>query len=156
MLAQHTVTLQHRRLAEDLYQLIQTLDPATFKAEMISVAEEMMEELKAQIAELIEKAEAAPSVQEQLKALKLAFEEFKPSLEMDARDEWRAIFKRLQDSYEKIAIQLREQDMDVPVLRQTNNMRSLVHALNGVWALGMIQHGFGEVGNIIFISMRNK
>ncbi|MGB0591540.1 MAG: diacylglycerol/polyprenol kinase family protein [Myxococcota bacterium] len=153
MLAQNAITLQHRRLVEDLYLLIQTLDPATFKAEMTFAAEEMIAELKAELAELLERADASPSVQEQLQALKQAFEELKPTLNFESRDEWRAVFKRLQDAYEKMAVQLRSQDVDLPVLRQTNYKRSLVHALNGVWTLIIVQHGFGIVGNAIFVTI---
>ena len=60
---------------------------------MRAAASEMITELKAEPLELLERADAAPSVQEQLQSLKQAFEELKPSLDAESRDEWRALFK---------------------------------------------------------------
>ena len=147
------MVLQHRQLVNDLYQLIQTLDPATFKAELSSAAEEMMEGVKERVNELLENHPVPDGIKDQLQLLKETFEQRKSKLQLDAKEEWRKLFKRLQPAYEGIAKSLRERNLAVPILRQTNHTRSIFHAINGLWALAMVQHGFGYWGNIITVSL---
>ena len=160
MIGQDAMVLKHRQLVNELYLLIQTLDPATFKAELSSAAEEMMERVKERVNELLENHPVPDGIKDQLQLLKETFEQRKETfgqrksqLQLDAKEEWRKLFNRLQPAYEGIAQSLRERNLSVPILRQTNYTRSIFHAINGLWALAMIQHGFGYWGNIITVSL---
>jgi dolichol kinase len=160
MIGQDAMVLQHRQLVNDLYQLIQTLDPATFKAELSSAAEEMMETIKERVNELLENHPVPDGIKDQLQILKETFEQRKETfeqrksqLQLDAKEEWRKLFKRLQPAYEGMAKSLRDRNLSVPILRQTNHTRSMFHAINGLLALAMVQHGFGYWGNIIIASI---
>jgi dolichol kinase len=140
MIGQDAMVLQHRRLLDDLYRLIQTLDPATFRSELSSAAEEMMESLKGRVNELLENHPMPEKVKIQLQTLRDSFEQWKPKLPFPPKEEWQYLFKRLQPAYESMAQSLRERNLQVPVLRQTNYRRNLFHAFNGLIALMIIQY----------------
>ena len=53
MIAQDALTLESQRLAEDLYKLIQTLDPATFKEDVEQAARELLARVRKRVAQMM-------------------------------------------------------------------------------------------------------
>ena len=149
MTRQDAIVDQHHQLASELYRLIQTMDPATFKAEFSSRVEEMVAALRSRVHEMMESRRLPDSFQAHLKSLKEATEQWDPRIR-EAKAEWKQRFKRLQDAYEELAKTLRARQIEVPVLRQTNYKRSLFHAMNGIIGVLAIQHIFSSTGIIIF------
>ncbi len=164
--------LESQRLAEEVYALIQQLDPAVWRAEFAEAAEQRIESIKARAAALIAEFTrrrdelGLPGVEDALRRVNEIADEMSRRAqdarrefsdkagEMRrraklARREWRAGFKRLQPAYGELAGRLGSIQVEVPKLRPTNLKRSLVHALSGVLALVSIQFFMNRTGLII-------
>ncbi|MCB9729768.1 MAG: hypothetical protein H6744_05690 [Deltaproteobacteria bacterium] len=145
---------ESQRLAEEVYALIQTLDPAVWRAELEEAAHQRIESIKARaavlLAELARRRDEAelPDVEEALRKVTEIADEMSRRAQ-HARREWRAAFRRLQPAYGELAGRLRSIQIDVPKLRPTNIKRSLFHAGSGVLALVSIQFLMNRTGLII-------
>lgn len=137
--------LESQRLAEELYALIQQIDPATFKAELAHAARERMARVKARAHELALAIEAhAPDLRasrfaETVRGLAESAEELGQRASR-RKEDWKAEFKRLQQHYTVLARRLRADRIELPLLRQTNYRRNVLHALNGLLALVVVEH----------------
>jgi len=148
-----TIALQQRQVAQELYRIIQALDPATFKEEVSAAIDEMMERLQSRIQELLEEHPVPEGVKAQLRSLRETTEEWKARFrDRFSKRERTSLFKRLQWAYESMAKSMRERKSSVAILRQTNHKRSLFHAMNGFIGLTIVQLAPGTVGVMIFVS----
>ncbi|MEZ4268308.1 MAG: SEC59/DGK1/VTE5 family protein [Myxococcota bacterium] len=164
--------LESQRLAEEVYALIQQLDPAVWRAEFEEAAQQRIEHIKARAAALLAEYTrrrdegSFPGIEDALRRVnEIADEMSRRALDARrdlngkagevkrlakvARREWRAAFKRLQPAYGELAGRLGSLEIEVPKLRPTNIKRSLVHALSGVLALVSIQFFMNRTGLIV-------
>jgi dolichol kinase len=167
--------LESQRLAEEVYALIQQLDPAVWRAEFEETAHQRIEHIKARAAALIAEFTrrrdevGLPAIEDALRRVNEVADEMSRRAQDARRDlndkagemsrraklarrEWRAGFKRLQPAYGELAGRLGSIQIEVPKLRPTNIKRSLVHALSGVLALVSIQFFMNRTGLIITAS----
>lgn len=137
--------LDSQRLAEEVYALIQELDPATWRSDLEANARARVARIRERARDLLERVEAQRS--------ELAFPRFEQALRTltELRDEaavraeerrqaWRATFKQLQPEYAALVKRLRAWQVDLPHVRPTNEWRSLLHVATGVAVLIMVQH----------------
>ncbi len=131
----HAMALESQRLAEDLYSLIQLLDPANWRAELEIAARERVGAIKARLAALLEQGVETDlqPLQESLRAVAAVVDE------ATRQRDWSALFSRLQPVYEGVAVRLRTLQVEVPDLRPTNWKRSAVHATNGLVSLACLE-----------------
>ena len=122
--------MEGQRLVEELYQLIQTIDPATWRADLESAARAHLDTIRKRIARL----RAAPLADE---ALSASLSDLGAVIETLERD-WPALFQGLQPAYEGIAAWLRRAHVPAPKLRQSNTRRSSLHVASGLVALATL------------------
>jgi dolichol kinase len=150
--------LESQRLAEEIYALIQQLDPAVWRAELEEAAQQRIERIKARatvlLAELARRRDEAelPGIEDALRRVNDIADEMSRRAQ-HARREWRAAFKRLQPAYGELAGRLGSIQIEVPKLRPTNIKRSLVHAASGLLALVSIQYLMNRTGLIVTMSV---
>lgn len=122
--------MEGQRLVEELYKLIQTIDPATWRADLETAARSHLDTIRKQIARL----RAAPLADEGLSA---SLSDLGAVIETHQRD-WPALFQGLQPAYESIAARLRRAHVQAPKLRQSNTRRSSLHVASGLVALAVL------------------
>ncbi len=146
----YSLALESKSLLEDLYALLQLIDPSRFRMESAPTARQLMERILAQARSLLTQVTASPA-DARMATLGMWLGQLTGEVEaaekrLDAgwaslKEEWDAIRKRLAAAYEEMASSLRAWwSIRVPQLRPTNYARSLYHAANGVLALLLIQH----------------
>ena len=145
-------------LAEDLYRLIQTLDPAVFRTGLEQRVRELADAMTARLQTLRRDCAAAFSeretaavtaFREALDSLSRQLDELRVRLTAGAaqsgnpKREWRRAFKGLQPRYEALRRHLGElpggSETALPALRGSNFKRSAFHMANGFVALGCLQ-----------------
>ncbi len=143
------IAAEGRLLAHDVYTLIQTLDPAVFRAELEAQVQQLAERITRRLEELqaacerLETREAAAfreamgALARQLEALE---QRARASLGSAPSVDWRGLFKALQPRYDALVTRLGAFDahLDLPTLRPTNMSRSLFHMSNGFVSLAAI------------------
>lgn len=131
----HVLAVESQVVAEDLYRLIQVLDPANWSAQLEQVARARIQALRDRLGRLC----AQRADQPKLRSLQESLFNVARILEDRATQrDWRATFERLQPAYEAVARRLHEVRIEVPELRQTNYSRSLVHVGFGFLALFLL------------------
>lgn len=141
------VVSQGQLLAQDLFHLIQSLDPAVFRLELEQKVEQLTVQVRARIAEVLALCHRAQDEQsvafaEVVESLSHQFDEFLAA-RRDGAAGWMAFFKSLQPGYDALSLRLGavSKDIALPELRPTNHARSLVHIGNGFFALAVLQLG---------------
>ncbi|MBT9560344.1 MAG: hypothetical protein IV100_30240 [Myxococcales bacterium] len=141
------VVSQGQLLAQDLFNLIQSLDPAVFRLELEQKVEQLTVQVRARIAEVLAvchrtQDEQSAAFTEVVESLSQQFDEFLAA-RRDGAAAWLAFFKSLQPGYDALSLRLGavSKDIELPELRPTNHARSLVHIGNGFFALVVLQLG---------------
>lgn len=148
---QNALATEGRLLAEELYRLIQALDPAVFRADLVQSIREMAEALARRLRKL--RAEASVGLHDIEAASLAAFREALDGIgrQLDelreraslGRREGRSAFKALQARYDALRRGLTglasDAAKDLPTLRATNVTRSLFHMANGFVSLACLQ-----------------
>ncbi|MFT5433720.1 MAG: dolichol kinase [Myxococcota bacterium] len=134
-----TMTVESQRVAEELYRLIQTLDPARWRIELEESAHELITSVKDRLAKALDAGSSAAdshtrALKESLDVLATTLSDYSGPGSV----EWPIFFRRLQPAYESIAHRLRSHQIDVPALRPTNHMRSIFHVGMGLLALTVL------------------
>ena len=143
--------MESQLLAEQVYALIQELDPATWRADLEAAARTRLADIRQRAGGVLARLEAEHAERaERHEAAFVRFEEaLRTLVELSdeasrrasrKREEWRATFKRLQPEYAALAQRLRAWQIDLPRLRPTNSSRSLLHIGSGVAVLVMLHH----------------
>lgn len=145
------IASEGRLLAQDLYALIQTLDPAVFRADLESRVRELVDQIGARMSELVEACgrldgKDIAAFTEAVKALGPQLESLQSRArarlgEMPAVPDWRGLFKALQPRYDLLVRRLGALDaeLNLPTLRPSNFRRSLFHISNGFVSLAVLQ-----------------
>lgn len=130
----HTYAIESQRLAEDTYDLIQLLDPATWQAELEASARELLHKIRARLERLQSQFNdfRDERLLEAVGSVAGAVEDF------SEQGNWRTFFKRLQPAYEAMAARLSQYRMELPRLRPTNYHRNVLHVGMGLFALTSI------------------
>ncbi len=127
-----------QRLVDELQRLIQTLDPATFRAELEASARELLSQIRARVQNALAAVEKGPcdllpGLRDRLLALKRLVEEF------DLNVDWRNLFRRIQPAYAGLVAALPAPEQAARArLRPTNHVRSIVHVGFGFGALTLL------------------
>ncbi len=144
-------------LAEEVYALIQELDPATWRADLEAAARARLAAIRDRARLVLARIEAeraersiasSPRFEEALRTLVELSDEASRRASRK-RAEWRATFKRLQPEYAALAQRLRSLQIELPRLRPTNSSRSLLHIASGVAVLFMLHHVLSHAGALI-------
>lgn len=130
-----TLRTEAQRLATELQRLIQTLDPATFRAELEASARELLGTIRSRVQAVLAASDSSggerfPGLRERLLALKALVEEFEFNVD------WRALFRRVQPVYAGLVATIPE--APETIIRPTNHVRSLVHVGFGFTALTLL------------------
>jgi dolichol kinase len=134
---------ESQNLAEDLYNLLRTLDPARWRVELEPLVRERLSGIQARLQLLLEEVEWPTSfetLRERLLALRQVLQEASPT---DATH-WDELRLRLTPAYEAIAASLKVQSIHVPSLRPTNYTRNIFHVLSGLSVLMIFHHVFSQ------------
>lgn len=132
---------ESRLLAEELYELIRTLDPATWRQELEDAARTRLLAVRERARALRERLEhlepatadeAAERFRQALAELVELADARLARLQSESVAEWRQLFRRLQPEYAAIAHRLRAAHVELPALRPTNARRTLLHIQSGL------------------------
>jgi len=141
------VVSQGQLLAQDLFHLIQSLDPAVFRLDLEQKVEQLTMQVRARLEDMLAECQRtqddnAAAFAEVVEPLSQQFDEFLAA-RRDGAATWMAFFKSLQPGYDALALRLCAvaKDIELPELRPTNHARSLVHIGNGFFALAVLQLG---------------
>jgi dolichol kinase len=136
------VTVLHvdaRDLAQEVFFLLQSLDPSRLRDELRESARQQAERLAAEVRRLASDESGAPfaSVAEVL--------EQAPEVPGD----WETFRKRLHVAYDALVVALQQEAaIELPTLRPTNYTRSLFHVCSAVGSAMLVQHVLSPRGMI--------
>ena len=148
---QSALASEGRLLAEDLYRLIQTLDPAVFRKELEQSVRELADQVATRLRLVRERcaanvdafgADKLTAIRDALDAIGRQIDELRARASFERRH-WRTAFKVLQPRYDALRRGLialsADQAADLPAVRASNVHRSLFHMGNGFVALATLQ-----------------
>ena len=120
-------------LAEQVYQLLVAIDPATWRADVAARARVALAEVRRSALAHLESWRPT----EKQTATYVAFEQLATTLPdpgdlSDRKSEWAQLRDRVALAYEALAVALKAQGEEVHHLRPANRWRSVVHALGGL------------------------
>ncbi len=148
---QHVLCLESKTFAEELYGLLQTLDPSTWRAELELATRERLRQLSSRLHRLLASVEA-PLGDGGLARLYSLLSDLSGYFDQILQDaagssaaittslDWAAFRQRTRPLYEALAAALKTQAIHVPSLRPTNYTRNAFHVSSGVGVLLLIQH----------------
>lgn len=145
-----TLTLESKQIAEDLYALLQSLDPSRRAADAEIRGRQTLSDLRARLRVVLQARESASresgSLHHRLFELSRVLEEASPALispdvteESSPRAAWNRFRRRAYPVYEALAASLKAQDIHVPSLRPTNYYRNVFHVVSGLLVLLAVQ-----------------
>lgn len=139
------LALEGQKLALDLHKLIQSLDPANWRAELEASAREHLARIRARLAQLLESIQSA-DLEGRLASLREALGHLRTVVDdMSPHPDWKAFAASVRPAYEKVAVHLKPLAVPVPSLRPTNYKRNLFHVACGTIALIILQHLLSRV-----------
>lgn len=126
-------------LALELHAFVRSLDPARFRDEVSSSAQDTLEALASRFSDLADTDtnQTLVSLNRQLDEVSTILSSYAPSA--GQREEWIALGKQLTPAYEALAASLSDYELHCPNIRPTNWTRSLFHMANAVWVAGLIE-----------------
>lgn len=145
------LTLESKRIAEDLYALLQSLDPSRRAADTEVRGRETLNELRTRLRALLTERESSNketgSLYHRLFEVARVLDEASPTLAVTAeavdnspKAAWNRFRRRAYPVYEALAASLKAQDIHVPSLRPTNYYRNLFHVGSGLAVLLVVQY----------------
>ena len=129
-----------RDLAQEVFLLLQSLDPSRLRDELREEVRQRAERLSRQVREVMSASEGAPFA-----GVAEALEEAPAGSEGD----WESFRKRLHVAYDGLVVALKGQAIDLPTLRPTNYTRSFFHVLSAVGSALLVQHVFSPRGTAL-------
>jgi dolichol kinase len=151
--------MEGEALAVEVHALLDQLDPARWKADMSQRLQERLQTLAQRMEEAAGRWEELAECDERIHRVREGMQQMAQLLRekravMDSRreqwqEEMEELRRRLQPAYARLAESLGNQS--VPTLRSTNLLRTLVHVLNGFFALSVIQHVLAQPWLTVFI-----
>ncbi len=147
-----------RQLAEEVYELIRTLDPAIWRRDLEDAARERLASVQRRAAALRERLEqldpgTADQAAERFREAVLALVELVDSGMARANAagmaEWRQLFTHLQPRYAALAARLRAAHVELPHLRPTNLRRTLLHLFSGLVVLVCMQYVLSPSASVL-------
>ncbi len=149
----HTLAMDSREIALDLYGLLKDLDSARWRDELEDAVRLRLDEIQAHAAVIEDRFEqlkenysysdeSLAALKDKLAGLTDLMAEYHPAdgLEMpDVRQEWMDFRSRMQPAYENFAEVLREFEIHVPSLRPTNYARNIFHATSALLSLVLVE-----------------
>lgn len=139
------LSLESKRIAEDLYALLQSLDPSRRAADAEERGRVTLRELSTRLHSLREQSQTGSvevPLQRRLSELQSVIEETAPDLQNttdSAKAAWNRFRRRAAPAYEALAASLKAQDIHVPSLRPTNYYRNAFHVGSGIAVLLVVQ-----------------
>jgi dolichol kinase len=130
-------TLSCQTLAEEMGELLASLDFARWRAELAADLRSRLERIRAQARELRARADQPPPVHGAVEQLVTALERCSPADDRAAA--WESFSREVQPAYQALANSLSTDGARVRNLRPANYARSAFHALTGIFALAVIQ-----------------
>jgi dolichol kinase len=152
----HALCLDSKAVADDLYRLIRTLDPVSWRGELEAAARELLEAIERRLRRALDRSPPAgdrrlQDLRRRMRVLAEIVGEFRArhdlSLSVDFSS-WRTLLRRVRPAYQGIAGSLRANAIEVANLRPTNYKRNAVHALAGLGCLLLLQHVFSRTQTI--------
>lgn len=152
---QDVLTLESKRIAEEFYALLQSLDPSRRDATTLERGRGTLKRIQAQLETLLVQYREQTQYRDQassagraplsprLKAVAAVIAEAAPSPELAGREEisaWNRFRRRAYPTYEALAAALKDYEIHVPSLRPTNYYRNLFHVASGFMVLLAVQH----------------
>ena len=156
------LALDSRALAEELYQLLRSMDRSQWGRAAPRELAARLHQLRAELQALVERAreEAASAELSALRARLVALADTAavplPDLNLpaqQARQSWAELRARLVPAYEELAGALHALDLSVPSVRPHNLARSATHMASGLSSILVCASGYAEfavVGLILF------
>lgn len=127
-----------RDLAQEVFFLLQSLDPSRLRDELRESARQQAERLAAEVRRLASDESGAPF------ASVAAVLEEAP----EAPGDWETFRKRLHVAYDALVVSLKQQAIELPTLRPTNYTRSFFHVCSAVGSALLVQHVLSPRGMI--------
>lgn len=144
------LSLESQAFALDLYQLLQSVDPARLRASREAELRAWAERLSARASELVAEAEgSSAALHQHLSEIAAQLQRQLPDLggtASEVRAAWAPWRARMNETYALLAAALQEERLPVPTFRATNYRRSLMHALSGLLVVGLVDTALGPLG----------
>lgn len=126
-------------LALELHDALRALDPARWRAEKVEGLRDRLASLRTRFAPLA-KRRASEEEEDVRQSVEAVTDELCEKLPQTSEvDKWVAFRTRVSPAYEALVTALKAQDVRVPSLRPTNYTRSILHALNGLAVLAVVE-----------------
>lgn len=132
---------ESQHLAEDLYALLRSMDPARWRQDMEPAVRQRMQSLRERLHHLLDEIEwpaAFENLRERLEGLRQVLQE--ATTQQDGPIQWEEVRRRLMPAYEAVAASLKVQSIHVPSLRPTNYTRNIFHVFSGFVVLMIFHH----------------
>lgn len=140
------MTLEGKRIAEELYALLQSLDPSRRQEDTDARGRAVLQSLQSQLESLPAAQENASAfsggVSQRLHELKRVLIETQPLFQdraISSPKAWRRFRRRAYPAYEALAASLKLHDIHVPSLRPTNYYRNAFHISSGLVVMLIVQ-----------------
>lgn len=155
-----TLHADYRDLAQEIFSLLQSLDPSRLRAELREAVRQRAEQL----------AERTRQVTAQSDNVAAQFGPVATVLEAppEAPGDWETFRKRLHVAYDDLVVRLKRESIELPTLRPTNYTRSFFHVFSAVGSALLVQHvltprstvfvagGFAAAGWLMEVSRRHS
>lgn len=140
------MTLEGKLIAEELYALLQSLDPSRRQEDTDARGRAVLQDLRSRLESLPAAQENASAfsggVSQRLQELRRVLIETQPLFQdtaISSAKAWRRFRRRAYPAYEALAASLKLHDIHVPSLRPTNYYRNAFHISSGVTVLLIVQ-----------------
>ncbi|MCK6528696.1 hypothetical protein L6R50_14430 [Myxococcota bacterium] len=152
-----SIRLESQTLLAELYAILQQLDPARWREDLVPVVREKLAQLSARARALLDSFDGPLSdprmeaVLLRIRSLAAEIEDAVDRLEGSAgrlRAEWADVRRRLSAGYEEVASSLRPVAVRVPGLRPTNRRRTLMHFGSAILAAVLVHYALNRAGMI--------
>jgi dolichol kinase len=151
----HALTLDSKRAAVELYQILRELDPSRWRADLAQSLRPRIEALRSNLREITARADtpALSGMRARLGELAELLEQALPSTDRtNVQQRWEDFRLSVSPAYERLAASLSTLDIHVPALRPTNYARNIFHIGNALLCAAII-HWMVDVHSTIIVTL---
>jgi dolichol kinase len=147
--------MDSQQAAHELYQILRELDPSRWSADLAHTMRPRIEELRARLHDLKDRADtpALAGIRERLTELAHLLEHAMPTPDRaHVQQRWEEFRLKVSPAYERLAASMASLDIHIPSLRPTNYARNAFHIANALLCVGLI-HWVVDVKSAIILTV---